>query len=38
VTTVARSVNAIDAVLAAPPGYRTFRDLAPLVGSHTLYG
>jgi 2,4-diaminopentanoate dehydrogenase len=34
--TAARCVNAIDAVVAASPGYKTFLDLAPLVGQHTI--
>jgi 4-hydroxy-tetrahydrodipicolinate reductase len=35
--TAARSVNAIDAVIAAAPGYRSFRELAPLVAAHTVH-
>jgi 4-hydroxy-tetrahydrodipicolinate reductase len=34
--TAARCVNAIDAIVAATPGYKTFLDLKPLVGQHTI--
>ncbi len=34
--TAARCVNAIDAVVTASPGYKTFLDLAPLVGQHAI--
>jgi 4-hydroxy-tetrahydrodipicolinate reductase len=34
--TAARCVNAIDSIIAASPGYKTFLDLAPLVGQNTL--
>lgn len=34
--TAARCVNAIDAIVAASPGYKTFLDLVPLVGQHTF--
>ena len=34
--TAGRCVNAIDAVIAASPGYKTFLDLKPLVGQNTI--
>jgi hypothetical protein len=34
--TAARCVNAIDAIIEATPGYKTFLDLKPLVGQHTF--
>jgi len=34
--TAARCVNAIDAVIAAPPGYQSFLSLQPLVGQNTM--
>jgi 2,4-diaminopentanoate dehydrogenase len=34
--TAARCVNAIDAIVAATPGYKTFLDLTPLAGRHTI--
>ena len=34
--TAAHCVNAIETVVAAPPGYKTFLDLPPLTGQNAL--